>query len=65
MTLRANGGPVAADEPDERVHDRLDVARLLEEQLLADSEVLIGHAGMSALVTWCLPVTEANPRAAS
>jgi sugar diacid utilization regulator len=60
MTLHANDGLASADEPDGRVHDRLDVARLLEEQLLADSEVLIGHTGMSALVTWCLPVAEAN-----
>lgn len=60
MSLPTRASPAGGDEDDPRIHDRLDVARLLEEQLLAESEILTGQQGMSGAVTWCLPLDEVD-----
>jgi sugar diacid utilization regulator len=43
------------------VHDRLDVARILVEELLRDARVLAGSEFLERVVTWCLPWDEVAP----
>jgi sugar diacid utilization regulator len=50
----AGGGPDAPGEP-AHVHDRLDVARLLQEQMFESAQVVSGRRHLDAEVTWCLP----------
>lgn len=40
------------------VHDRLDVGRILVEELLQDAQVLAGGERLDRVVSWCLPWDE-------
>lgn len=58
-----HAGQAASERPvhrevDASVHDKIDVARVLEESLLRGADVLTGGSQLGRDVTWCLPYDE-------